>query len=96
VEAFRKQLPTATAERGKPLSRAIDSSIKAALERYATTQAVVLMPLHPRLLAAVRPAGWEERPDEVMTNLREIQSSYGFGLLDCSDLATLGRPRAVL
>jgi hypothetical protein len=100
-------------ERGKPLSRAVDSSIKAALERYATTeaalyprsqlyfertlrllstmgttQAVVLMPLHPRLLAAVRPAGWEERHHEVMTYLKEVQGRYGFGLLDCSDLAT--------
>ena len=100
-------------ERGRPLSRAVDGSIEAALERYATTesaldpraqryfertlrllsqmgttQAVVLMPLHPRLLAAVRSAGWEERHDEVMTYLTEIQGRFGFGLLDCSDLAT--------
>ena len=53
-----------------------------------TTQAVVLMPLHPRLLAAVRGAGWEERHDEVMTYLSGLQGRYGFGLLDRSRLAT--------
>ena len=106
-------------ERGRPLSRSVDGSIKPAFERYATTdaalesrakryfertlrllsqmgttQAVVLMPLHPRLLAAVRSAGWEERHDEVMTFLTELQGRYGFVLLDCSNLATFkGDPK---
>ena len=53
-----------------------------------TTQAVVLMPLHPRLLAAVRGAGWQKRHDEVMTYLSGLQGRYGFGLLDRSHLAT--------
>jgi hypothetical protein len=100
-------------ERGQPLARAIDWSIKTALARYATTdaalyprsqryfeqtlqllsdmgttQAVVLMPLHPRLLAAVRTAGWQERHDEVVNYLTELQGRYGFGLLDASHLAS--------
>jgi hypothetical protein len=58
------------------------------LSDMGTTQAVVLMPLHPRLLAAVRAAGWEERHDEVMTYLSELQDRYGFDLLDRSHLAT--------
>ena len=53
-----------------------------------TTQAVVLMPLHPRLLAAVRGAGWQKRHDEVMTYPSGLQGRYGFGLLDRSHLAT--------
>jgi hypothetical protein len=57
------------------------------LSDMGTTQAIVLMPLHPRLLAAVRAAGWQERHDEVMTYLAGLQARYGFGLLDCSDLA---------
>ncbi len=60
------------------------------LAQMETTQAVVLMPLHPRLLAAVRAAGWQKRHDEVMTYLTGLQAKYGFGLLDCSELATFG------
>ena len=60
------------------------------LSRMGTTQAVVLMPLHPRLLAAVRAAGWQERHDEVMTYLTGLQDRYRFGLLDGSDIATFG------
>ena len=58
-----------------------------------TTQAVVLMPLHPRLLAAVRPAGWQKRHDAVTAYLTGLQERYGFGLLDCSDLATCAGDR---
>ena len=58
------------------------------LSDMGTTQAVVLMPLHPRLLAAVRAAGWQERHDEVMTYLSGLQGRYAFGLLDRSHLAT--------
>jgi hypothetical protein len=60
------------------------------LSEMGTTQAVVLMPLHPRLLAAVRTAGWQERHDEVMTYLTGLQDRYRFGLLDGSDIATFG------
>ena len=58
------------------------------LSEMGTTQAVVLMPLHPRLLAAVRGAGWQERHDEVVTYLAGLQGRYGFSLLDCSHLAS--------
>ena len=60
------------------------------LSEMGTTQAVVLMPLHPRLLAAVRAAGWQARRAEVMTYLEGLQGRYGFGLLDCSHIATFG------
>jgi hypothetical protein len=60
------------------------------LSDMGTTQAVVLMPLHPRLLKAVQAAGWQERHDEVMTYLTGLQGDYGFGLLDCSHLASFG------
>jgi len=60
------------------------------LSEMGTTQAVVLMPLHPRLLTAVRAAGWQKRHDEVVTYLAGIQGRYGFGLLDDSRLASFG------
>ena len=49
------------------------------LSDMGTTQALVLMPLHPRMLAAVRPAGWQKRHDEVMAYLAGLQGRYGFG-----------------
>jgi len=57
------------------------------LSEMGTTQAVVLMPLHPRLLTAVRASGWQKRHDEVMTYLTGLQDRYGFGLLDDSHLS---------
>jgi hypothetical protein len=100
--------------RGRTLSRAIDSSIETALERYetttaalyprsqkyfektmglldemGTTQVVVLAPLHPRLLAAVREAGWSQRRAEVVAWLEREQTNYGFGLLDLSELSSI-------
>jgi hypothetical protein len=58
------------------------------LSDMGTTQAVVLMPLHPRLMTAVRSKGWKTRHDEVMAYLTGLQHRYGFGLLDCSELAS--------
>ena len=58
------------------------------LSEMGTTQAVVLMPLHPRLLKAVRAAGWQKRHDEVVTYLAGLQGRYGFGLLDYSHLVS--------
>ena len=102
-------------ERGRRLSRSVDCSIDAALERYSTTTpalfprsklyfrktlgllnemgstpAVVFMPLHPRLLAAVRPAGWEERHHEVVTYLDRLHKEYRFRVLDLSVLSSIG------
>ncbi len=101
-------------ERGRPLSRGVDYSIKVALERYrtttpalfprsqryfektirlldklGTTQIVVLAPLQPRLMAAVRDAGWSERHAEVMDYLKAVQRKDDFRLLDCSDLTSI-------
>ena len=65
----------------------------ALLNEMGTTQAVVLMPLHPRLLAAVRPAGWQKRHDAVISYLTGLQERYGFGLLDCSELSSFAGDR---
>lgn len=60
------------------------------LSELGTTQTVVLTPMHPKLLAAVRKAGWNARHREVMTYLRRQQAAYGFTLLDFSELSTIG------
>ena len=59
------------------------------LDEMGTTQVVVLTPLHPRLLAAVRDAGWSERHAEVAAYLGRMQKRYGFRLLDLSELSSI-------
>jgi hypothetical protein len=60
------------------------------LDQMGTTQVVVLTPLHPRLLAAVRDAGWSERHAEVVAYLKRMQQRHGFRLLDLSELSSIG------
>ena len=60
------------------------------LNEMGSTPAVVFMPLHPRLLAAVRPVGWDERHGEVLAYLDGLQKRYRFSLLDLSELASFG------
>jgi len=60
------------------------------LNKMGSTPAVVFMPLHPRLLAAVRSAGWDERHREVVTYLHGLQKEYRFRLLDLSELSSFG------
>ena len=50
---------------------------------------VVLTPLHPRLLAAVRDAGWNERRAEVVAWLKREQKKHPFRLLDLSELSSI-------
>jgi hypothetical protein len=67
----------------------------ALLDSTGTRQVVVLTPLQPKLLAAVKKAGWGARHREVMAYLRRQQSRYGFSLLDFSELSTIsGDPDA--
>jgi hypothetical protein len=67
----------------------------ALLGSLGTKQVVVLTPLHPRLLAAVRNAGWERRHRQVMAYLDGLQSRYGFDLVDDSELSSIaGDPDA--
>ena len=51
---------------------------------------IVFMPLHPRLLAAVRPAGWTERRTEVMAYLHGLQRTLDFTVLDFTELSSFG------
>lgn len=72
-----------------PRSQRYFEKTVALLDEMGTSQVVVLAPLHPRLLAAVRGAGWSERHAEVMAYLRRVQKRHDFRLLDYSELATI-------
>jgi hypothetical protein len=59
------------------------------LERLGTRPVIVLMPLHPTLLEAVREAGWETRHREVLDYLHGMQRSHDFVALDFSRLESV-------
>jgi hypothetical protein len=69
-----------------PTSMTYFESTLRLLERLGTRPVVVLMPLHPTLLEAVREAGWETRHRTVLDYLHGLQSSYDFVALDFSRL----------
>ena len=78
-----------------PRSQKYFTKTMALLDRMGTTQVVVLAPLHPRLLAEVRDAGWSERHAEVVAWLRREQKKHPFRILDLSDLSSMeGDPDA--
>lgn len=60
------------------------------LNRLGTVPAVVLMPLHPTLLDAVRDAGWETRHRQVLHYLHGLQKTYDLVVLDHSRLESVG------
>ena len=72
-----------------PRSQKYFEKTMALLDEMGTEQVVVLAPLHPTLLAAVRDAGWSERRAEVVAWLEREQKKYGFGLLDLSELSSI-------
>jgi hypothetical protein len=59
------------------------------LNRLGRTPAIVLMPLHPTLLAGVRDAGWETRHREVLDYLHGLQEEYDLVVLDHSRLGSV-------
>jgi hypothetical protein len=60
------------------------------MRRIGTEPVIVLMPLHPALLEAVRDAGWEKRHEKVLAWLRELQERHDFTVLDLSRLESVG------
>ena len=73
-----------------PRSQAYFEKTIRALNDDDTTPVIVFMPLHPRLLAAVKPAGWSERHSQVMSYLRGLQDELDFTVLDLTELSSFG------
>jgi hypothetical protein len=65
------------------------------LDRLGRTPVIVFMPVHPVLLDAVRPLGWDERHREVLAYLERLRETYDFVTLDLSELSSVdGDPQA--
>lgn len=59
------------------------------LDRLGRTPVIVFMPVHPVLLDAVRPLGWDERHREVLAYLEALQKDHDFRVLDLSELSSV-------
>jgi lysophospholipase L1-like esterase len=62
----------------------------AAANSWRVRPLIVIPPLSPRLLAAVRPYGWEEHHREVLDMLASLQQRYRFDIADMSTINTFG------
>lgn len=64
----------------------------AAMNRWGATPVIVLPPMQPRLLARIRPLGWDQRHRQVLAYLRGLQASgsYRFRLIDDSEISAFG------
>jgi len=64
------------------------------LDDMGTRQVVVLTPLHPRLLSAVKDAGWNKRHREVLAYLKSLRADHELTVLDDSRLSSIdGDPK---
>lgn len=57
---------------------------------WGSTPVIVLSPVHPRLLAALRPLGWDRRHEQVLAYLATLRPHYRFVLLDMSYVSSFG------
>lgn len=60
------------------------------LDEMGTRQVVVLTPLHPRLLSAVKDAGWNKRHREVLAYLKGLRIDHRLTVVDYSRLSSIG------
>jgi hypothetical protein len=62
----------------------------ALLNRHGVTPCLVLMPYHPRALAALNATEWRWRQATCVAYLRALQLRYSLRLLDCTSVAAFG------
>jgi hypothetical protein len=73
-----------------PQSQEYFAKMLAALTSWGTSPVLVLTPVHPDLLAAIRPLGFDDRRQEAIAYIRSFAASYGFTLLDMTDISSFG------
>jgi len=57
---------------------------------HGVKPAIVIMPYHPRALAAFRAVGWQRKLDHLLSYLRALQRRYDFHLLDYTEIGSFG------
>jgi hypothetical protein len=60
------------------------------MNKLGATPVLVLMPIQPRVLAAIKPLGWSERHRVIVAYLKSLQKRYRFTFFDFSELSSVG------
>jgi hypothetical protein len=60
------------------------------MNKLGATPVLVLMPIQPRVLQAIKPLGWSERHRVVVAYLKSLQKRYRFTFFDFSELSSVG------
>jgi len=65
------------------------------LNQHGCAPLIMIMPVHPRVIAAVRDARWDERRANFMAYLVSLQSTYRFTILDFTFIWRFGGDRSL-
>ena len=65
------------------------------LNQHDCAPLIMIMPVHPRVIAAVRDERWEERRANFMAYLVSLQDTYRFTILDFTFISRFGGDRAL-
>jgi len=89
--ALEKQ-KAAPASAGEKKSRSRDyfEATLAYLDSIGAQPVIMAMPVHPKVLKAMRAEGWQERHQRFMAYIESLRDTYDFHFVDLSEIATFG------
>jgi hypothetical protein len=85
TKRYRSQFPGLAAIQKTWFERTL-----ALMNSWGSTPVLVLSPMHPELLASLRPLGWNRRHREVLAYLSSLRPRYWFVLIDMSEISSFG------
>jgi hypothetical protein len=73
-----------------PLSQEYFAKMLAALNSWGTSPVIVLTTVHPDLLAAIGPLGFNDRRREVTAYIKSLAATYHFTFVDMTSISSFG------
>jgi hypothetical protein len=73
-----------------PMSQEYFTKILAALNSWGTSPVIVLTPVHPDMLAAIGPLGFNDRRQEAIAYIKSLAATYHFTFVDMTDISSFG------
>ncbi len=74
--------------RGPSRARAYFVKTLKLLNDHGTTPVIVLMPVHPQVLATMRAHGWSQSRGRLLDYLLSLQEQYSFAVVDLTDIGS--------
>jgi hypothetical protein len=74
----------------RPMPRLYLERGLATANSWGVRPVLAIAPMHPQLLAAVRPLGWAARHDRLLAVLADLHRRYDFDVADMSSIAAFG------